>query len=757
MWRKSLSLWRYPLQGTENNTETGTMDKDLFSYYRPPISSATLPTESLSLEEVYRRITTDRTLQEHTDSVRNSLLTDGEDKYREEKKRLLPSVTFGGVFDYRHRDPQRLQEDKRKELEREKDPQKASRLERDIQTLEGKRGLLSLSGYVTIDIDHISQTGLSLEELRDKLSRDRGTGVRLIFVSPSGDGLKLVCKSAREIQTPSQYKEVYQALRHYINSGYSGETEIVDSSGNDVTRLCLLPFDSQAILKDWGETFHPELHPVPTHRQEPPEEDYSRLLQEWEDSQDGIEEIVRRVEESGVDIAPEYSEYLPLVYSFTSLGDRGLPLLHRVCRLSPKYNQENTDRDWEECSKSPETQDIGYFVNLCKRRGIDVSRHRETPQRDSTSTRTKKASQKAGKDPSTSKEGKFREYLNIQDLREIASQKKEGISTLYEFQDKDGKKRERLVIPTGALTLVCGRSSHGKTRLLQNLALQIASREVESGGDGVVLYFSFEESLLDAVIRFSNIQVNIPQLSQYGTSNTEVLLDYYKTGRLNKAPESTRTRVLPRLSSFEENLYKSGRLRIYYTPDLHSQELCGLLKYLSSQMKLKAVFLDYVQAIYKEGNRKDRREELREICKDLNDTAISLDIPVILSAQLNREAPNPTQMSGDNIAESADITRYANTILLLWDSARTRDISLPGLAFYLNTEDGKALQKRGFNLGVPGQLYAVLAKNRGGTPDLESFLEVVPETGKVVENAKEEIEDLPLEYSQTPGFTDLED
>ena len=271
------------------------------------------------------------------------------------------------------------------------------------------------------------------------------------------------------------------------------------------------------------------------------------------------------------------------------------------------------------------------------------------------------------------------------------------------------------------------------------------------------MYFSFEESLLDAVVRFSNIQVNIPQLSQYGTSNTEVLLDYYKTGVLNKAPKETRSKVLPRLYSFEETLYRSGRLRIYYTPDLQSGELCRLLEYLSSQMKIKAVFLDYVQAIYKEGNRKDRREELREICKDLNKTAISLDVPFVLSAQLNREAPNPTSMSGDNIAESADITRYANTILLLWDSARIRDIALPGLRFYLSTPEGEDLSKRGFNLGIPGQLYAVLAKNRGGTPDLESFLEVVPETGKVVENAKEEVEDLPMEYSQTPGFTDLED
>ena len=698
------------------------MNKDLFSFYRPPISSATTPTESISLVEVYRRITTDQTLRSNTDKIRYILRTDGEDKYKEEKKRLLPSVTFGGVFDYRSNSPKTLQE-------------------------KGKKGILSLSGYVTIDIDHISQTRLSLEALRDKLSKDRRTGVRLIFISPSGDGLKLVCKSAKEIQTPSQYEEVFQSLRHYINSEYSGKEEIVDRSGKDVTRLCLLPFDAQAILRDWEDTFHPELHPVPSYRQEPQPEDYSRLLKEWEDSrEDGIEEIVRRVEESGMDIAPEYADYIRLVYSFTALGERGRGLLHRVCRLSPKYNPEDTDRDWEECSKSQEPQSIGSFVNLCKRRGIDVSRYREISRRESTSTPAGKVSQRAGGDTSTAKEEDFREYLNIPDLREIANTKKEGLSTDYEFQDKGKKKREKLVLPTGALTLVCGRSSHGKTRLLQNLALQIASREYESGGKGVVLYFSFEESLLDAVIRFSNIQVNEPQLSQYGTSNTEVLLDYYKTGKLNKAPESNRTRVLPRLSSFENNLYKSGRLRIYYTPDLHSGDLCKLLEYLSSQMKIKAVFLDYVQAIYKEGYRGDRREELREICKELNDTAISLDLPIVLSAQLNREAPNPTSMSGDNIAESADITRYANTILLLWDSARTRDISLPGLASYLNTEDGKDLQRRGFNLGVPGQVYAVLAKNRGGTPDLEAFLEVVPETGKVVENAGDKIDDLPLDY-----------
>ncbi|OPZ63108.1 MAG: replicative DNA helicase [Candidatus Aminicenantes bacterium ADurb.Bin508] len=171
-------------------------------------------------------------------------------------------------------------------------------------------------------------------------------------------------------------------------------------------------------------------------------------------------------------------------------------------------------------------------------------------------------------------------------------------------------------------------------------------------------------------------------------------------------------------------------------------------------MQIKAVFLDYVQAIYKGGNRKDRRDELRDICNDLNKKSIALDIPIILSAQLNRETPNPTDMSSDNIAESADITRYANTILLLWDSIKTRDIR-GGLSGYTSTTEGRRLQERGFILGEKGKLYAVLSKNRGGTPDIEGILEYVPETGKVVENGQTE-EDLPLDISgDLPGYSEL--
>ena len=333
--------------------------------------------------------------------------------------------------------------------------------------------------------------------------------------------------------------------------------------------------------------------------------------------------------------------------------------------------------------------------------------------------------------PDKTPEEKYREYLEIPDLQKEVSRKKEGIKTGYYFK---GRRRTEELILSPGLSLVCGKSSHGKTRLLQNLALRIVE---DTAPDGVVLFFAFEEDYPEVIVQFANLQTNIPHLSQYeSTDNTEVLRDYFQTGTLNKSPERTRQTALPRLEMFKE-IQSSGRLRVYYSPDLRSGDLCNLLEYLSSTLPVKAVFLDYVQAIYKEGYRKERREELREICKELNKTSKDLDIPFILSAQLNRETPSPTSMSGDNIAESADITRYADTILCLWNSAFSNDVKDKDR--YLESKDYKFLADRGFTLGEEGKLYCILTKNRGGTPYVDAVLDFVGETGSIPGN----IGDLP--------------
>ena len=357
--------------------------------------------------------------------------------------------------------------------------------------------------------------------------------------------------------------------------------------------------------------------------------------------------------------------------------------------------------------------------------------------------------------PEANPEEKYREFLEVPDIQKEVSRKKEGIKTGYTFKTSQ-EKEERLILSPG-LTLICGKSSHGKSRLLQNLVLQILEDLRIKEEEGEVLFFAFEEDYPEVLLQFANIYTHTPGLSQYGTKNTEVLRDYFQTGQLSKAPEATRRDVLPRLARFTE-IQKSGKLRIYYRPDLpikgdrtplEAPDLSGVISYLSSKRPIKAVFLDYAQAIYKDGYRKDRREELREICKELNDLSKKLDIPFVLSAQLNRETPNPTSMSGDNIAESADITRYGDTILCLWNSAFLRDVK--NKETYLESQEYKDLQSRGFTLGEEGKLYCYLAKNRGGTPFVDAVLDFVGETGEIPTN-----EDLPPETPPRAGTFDFD-
>ena len=93
-------------------------------------------------------------------------------------------------------------------------------------------------------------------------------------------------------------------------------------------------------------------------------------------------------------------------------------------------------------------------------------------------------------------------------------------------------------------------------------------------------------------------------------------------------------------------------------------------------------------------------------------------------------------MSGDNIAESADITRYSDTILCLWNSAFVNDVR--NKDSYLGSKEESLLQSRGFTLGEGGKLYCILTKNRGGTPYVDAVLDYVGETGEIPTN-----EDLP--------------
>lgn len=132
-------------------------------------------------------------------------------------KRLLPSTTFSGVFSSRSID-----------------------------------GLEEYSGMMVIDIDKLTQEQVA--EYREALQQDQY--VHAFFVSPSGNGLKILMKvdSAAE-----HHLAAFLCIEQYFKDAYGVS---IDKSGKDVSRLCYISYDPDLYLNENCLTFHVEAESV---------------------------------------------------------------------------------------------------------------------------------------------------------------------------------------------------------------------------------------------------------------------------------------------------------------------------------------------------------------------------------------------------------------------------------------------------------------------------------------------------------------
>lgn len=322
------------------------------------------------------------------------------------------------------------------------------------------------------------------------------------------------------------------------------------------------------------------------------------------------------------------------------------------------------------------------------------------------------------------KEAEYSTLLSIPSVEGIRAKLRErpqGIPTGYVFST--GTRSERLTLPSGAITLVAAPTSHGKSTLLRNLALHT----VEDSTEGVVLYFSFEEDMESTIVELLNTYAGI-ELTRptQNYNNLTTLSEYYREGKAQYMKGGTLTAFREKEATFMREYIESGKLRIFDT-DFSSDELVAFIRYTARELPVKAVFIDYVQLLYKRGNRLQRNEELKEIAKDLRQTAKELKLPIVMAAQLNRDAKSPTEMHSQNIADSADLEREANKVLLLWNTSF--------MATNGNSYDSNRIEKeKRPTLGTGGAMYVKLAKNRGGIPSIDALLTFDGNTGRITPN-----------------------
>ncbi len=102
------------------------------------------------------------------------------------------------------------------------------------------------ASYFILDIDHISDKGMSLDELRKVLEAD--SRVMLSFISPSQDGLKLLFRLQERCYDAGIFSLFYKLFLTDFSKQYSLD-QVADTRTSDVTRACFISADTQAYFK----------------------------------------------------------------------------------------------------------------------------------------------------------------------------------------------------------------------------------------------------------------------------------------------------------------------------------------------------------------------------------------------------------------------------------------------------------------------------------------------------------------------------
>lgn len=231
-------------------------------------------------------------------------------------------------------------------------------------------GLVKHSGYICLDIDGRDKfgeviNGLENEEdlkrLRFKLISDEFSFI--VFISPSGIGLKIIVKI--ECSTAEEHKEKYfPLLENYYLDKYNVK---IDPSGKNVDRLCFLPYDPDIYVN-----FESDLFTI--HRA-------SIIATETASGggfRDTIEQIrycIGELKASGKDITADYDNWKNIGFAFASLGEQGREFFHEVSSLYPAYDAKETNDKFNNFLETKSGKiGIQTFFYHCKNAGVALSK-----------------------------------------------------------------------------------------------------------------------------------------------------------------------------------------------------------------------------------------------------------------------------------------------------------------------------------------------------------------------------------------------
>ncbi len=231
----------------------------------------------------------------------------------------------------------------------------------------------------------------------------------------------------------------------------------------------------------------------------------------------------------------------------------------------------------------------------------------------------------------------------------------------------------------GELFVLAARPSIGKTALALNIAANIAL----SGTPVPVGFFSLEMPAQQLVLRLicSEAKVSVGRF-------------------ISKVPPRW---VINNIKESATRL-RNSKIVIDDTGAIDILELRAKARRMKSRENVGVIFVDYLQLIHTDAGRNASREnEVSKISGALKALAKELQIPIVVLAQLNRQAEQGEKPKLSNLRESGAIEQDADVVTLLH---RERDKQ------YSQGEDNEA--------GLDAEL--IIAKNRNGATGVQQLL-----------------------------------
>ncbi|MBI2417433.1 MAG: hypothetical protein HYV28_05925 [Ignavibacteriales bacterium] len=468
------------------------------------------------------------------------------------------------------------------------------------------------SSFLLFDYDHLDE---ELNELKARLQNDEY--VFAYFVSPRGNGLKVIYKLDKEITDYNFFSQLYKfyAAQFKIDLGAEPDTT------SDASRPCFFSYDPELYFNAESKTLSTDIIcPVTTN---------TKIGGRIDFTYSPVDSVMLR---GAVDCLRKqkltYNEWLACGFALAPLGEYGRQYFHLMSDDNPNFKDTYADVESKFNNLLADTDkynDIDTLYLIAANYGYEPFAFAKT-----------EVPAKVGAVPF---DKELEEQFLLDDTRD--PNKLLGFP-LTKFKELAG----HVDGLQPGFYLLGAESNVGKTAVLTNMTLDI----LETNPDATVMYFSLDDSRIYTAKRFLGIMTG---LGLNDTSKQQT--DPAKA----KLLQSSRTKLL--------NLIRSGRLIVHDTADVNSIEhLRTVIESIADKSKL-VVFIDGLYNLevvdkFRGGIREENIERARQV-KLLVDM---YRLPILTTGELRKKTKEEGKDKAPTMHDLMETGKFAYNANVVW-------------------------------------------------------------------------------------------